>query len=124
MITPLPTAATPYASTLREPNSPAMIEGNPKIPAPTTELMTSAARLQRPMARTSPVCEEEPKGWGRLTQVIFVPFEVRNTSGLTSRLDVRRGVNLRAAFPHLLRRYFRITGTRAGVANGHDGPAR
>ena len=30
--------------------------GNPKIPLPITEFTASAARLQRPMARTRPVC--------------------------------------------------------------------
>ena len=36
-------------------------EGNPKMPLPMMELTTSAARLQRPIARTRPVCSVADK---------------------------------------------------------------
>jgi hypothetical protein len=32
--------------------------GSPKIPLPIIEFTASAARLQRPIARTTPVCED------------------------------------------------------------------
>ncbi len=56
-MTPIAAPASSTAQGLREPSLPAMTEGRPKIPLPIIELTTSAARLQRPMARTSP---EEP----------------------------------------------------------------
>ena len=47
--------ASRTAKGLRVPRSAAAGEGRPKIPLPIIELMTSAARLQRPITRTSPL---------------------------------------------------------------------
>src|ERR1035438_8597478 len=49
------------ATTLRLPSNPARVAGRPKMPLPIIEFTASAARLQRPMARTKlagpePVC--------------------------------------------------------------------
>ena len=56
MITPMAAPAINTATTLRLPRSPATVAGNPKIPLPIIEFTTSAVRLQRPIARTNPVC--------------------------------------------------------------------
>src|SRR5258706_12039425 len=56
IITPIAAPAINTASTLRFPRSPATVAGNPKMPLPIIEFTASAARLQRPMARTRPVC--------------------------------------------------------------------
>jgi hypothetical protein len=59
-------AAAPANNTahgLARPISRATSEGNPNIPLPIIELMTRAARLHRPMARTSPDCSLPGKTW-------------------------------------------------------------
>src|SRR4051794_36713047 len=52
MIAPMPSAATMYPTGDHHPSSPPTVEGSPNTPLPMIELRTSAARLQRPMART------------------------------------------------------------------------
>jgi len=54
MMTPIASAAIRTAKMLARPRSAAMAEGNPKTPLPIMQLTMSAARLQRPMARTRP----------------------------------------------------------------------
>ena len=49
----MPAPASSTAMGLNFPTSPATVEGSPKTPLPMMELITSAVRLQRPMARTS-----------------------------------------------------------------------
>ena len=63
MMTPAAAPASKTAQGLARPISRATSEGNPKIPLPMIELMTSAARLHRPMARTSPDCSLPGKTW-------------------------------------------------------------
>src|SRR5437764_298146 len=60
MIRPVAAAAMSHANTLAGPRKPEITEGNPKMPLPMMQLMVSAARLQRPMARTS----VDWPGWG------------------------------------------------------------
>src|SRR5579862_4499369 len=55
---PIPAPATTTAQMLDVPMSAATVEASPKTPLPITELMTSAVRLQRPMARTSGLAGE------------------------------------------------------------------
>ena len=63
MMMPAAAPANKTAQGLARPMSRATSEGNPKIPLPMIELMTSAARLHRPMARTSPDCSLPGKTW-------------------------------------------------------------
>ena len=62
-MTPAAAPASKTAQGLARPMSRATSEGNPKIPLPMMELITSAARLHRPMARTSPDCSLPGKTW-------------------------------------------------------------
>jgi hypothetical protein len=48
------TAARMTANTLARPSKLAKTEGRPKTPLPMMQFTVSAARLQRPMARTRP----------------------------------------------------------------------
>jgi hypothetical protein len=63
MMMPAAAPANKTAQGLDRPMSLATSEGKPKIPPPMIELMTSAARLHRPMARTSPDCSLPGKTW-------------------------------------------------------------
>ena len=63
MMTPAAAPASNTAQGLARPMSRATSEGNPNIPLPMMELTTSAARLQRPMARTRPDCSLLSKTW-------------------------------------------------------------
>src|ERR1700691_3004946 len=49
----MPAPASNTAMGLNFPRMPATVEGSPNTPLPMMELMTSAVRLQRPMARRS-----------------------------------------------------------------------
>jgi hypothetical protein len=51
------TAARMTANTLARPSKLAKTEGKPKTPLPMMQFTVSAARLQRPMARTRPSLE-------------------------------------------------------------------
>src|SRR3954464_14968386 len=53
MTSPVATAANNQANGLAFPNVPAITEGRPNTPLPMMQLIVSAARLQRPIARTS-----------------------------------------------------------------------
>ena len=55
---PIPAPAATTAQMLEVPMSAATVEASPKTPLPITELITSAVRLQRPMARTSGLAGE------------------------------------------------------------------
>src|ERR1700690_3088517 len=63
MMTPAAAPANKTAQGLARPMSRATSAGKPKIPLPMIELMTSAARLHRPIARTSPDCSLPGKTW-------------------------------------------------------------
>jgi len=80
-------AAAPASNTaqgLARPISRATSEGKPKIPLPMIELMTRAARLHRPMARTSPDCSLPGKTWFyhscRLSAISFQLEAVTNNA--------------------------------------------
>src|SRR5882762_8109393 len=60
-MTAMQAPAKSTASGLARPISPAKVDGKPKTPLPMTELMVSAVRLQRPMARTS--CGRDVLPW-------------------------------------------------------------
>src|SRR5437660_7595044 len=60
MMTLMAAAARTTATTLDRPTSPARTEGKPKTPLPMMQLTMSAARLQRPMARTNPSLDMLP----------------------------------------------------------------
>ena len=53
----MPAPAISTAAGLALPTSPAITEGNPKMPLPRMLLTASATMLQRPIARTSSGCE-------------------------------------------------------------------
>src|SRR5882757_9973962 len=63
MMTPAAVPANKTAQGLARPMSLATSAGKPKIPLPMIELITSAARLHRPIARTSPDCSLLGKTW-------------------------------------------------------------
>src|SRR5712691_7420892 len=63
MMTPAAVPANRTAQGLARPMSLATSAGKPKIPLPMIELITSAARLHRPIARTSPDCSLLGKTW-------------------------------------------------------------
>jgi len=56
-MTAMPAPAISTATGLAFPTSPAITEGNPKMPLPRMLLTASATMLQRPIARTSSGCE-------------------------------------------------------------------
>jgi len=56
-MTAMPAPAISTAAGLALPTSPAITEGNPKMPLPRMLLTASATMLQRPIARTSCGCE-------------------------------------------------------------------
>src|SRR4029077_8703558 len=63
MMTPAAAPANKTAQGLARPMSRETSAGKPKIPLPIIELITSAARLHRPIARTSPDCFLPGKTW-------------------------------------------------------------
>src|ERR1700693_4789415 len=63
MMTPAAVPANRTAHGLDRPMSLATSAGKPKIPLLMIELITSAARLHRPIARTSPDCSLLGKTW-------------------------------------------------------------
>jgi hypothetical protein len=71
-------------------------EGNPKIPLPMIELMTSAARLHRPMARTRPDFSPPGKTWFYHSfQLSAITFQQRPVMGASVPLGRQRHGRLR-----------------------------
>jgi hypothetical protein len=79
MMIPIAAPAINTAHGLEAPISFATSEGNPKMPLPIMELITSAARLHRPMARIKRGCEgEEMEQYGNIRHpqsiLLSVPY--------------------------------------------------
>src|SRR5437763_17102181 len=113
MITPIAPPASRTAYRLAEPSSLAKSDGKPNTPLPIIELITSAAMLQRPMARIR--VAEPDSGIGRLYHKkvegceISVP-EIRARATALTRRESEGEVSVTRVWPYSLVKSSTVTG--------------